>query len=94
MSGLSWAAENIIRVALARGVGAGYQQNRQKVKNEHQGEKGFGAGIGAGEFFPDEDAPEGGDHGSGLTDGVGDGDASVVGGDEIEDCAGGPYGAA
>ena len=57
VSGLSWTAENLIAVALARGVGAGYQQDCQKVENEHQGEEGFGAGIGAGEFFPDEDAP-------------------------------------
>ena len=92
--GQAGALEHSMGVALARGIGAGYQQDCQEVKDEHQGEEGFRAGIGAGEFFPDEDAPQGCDHGSGLTDGVGDSDAGVVGGDEIEDGAGGPYGAA
>ena len=78
---------------LPRGVGARDQKNREEVEDEHQSEKSLCTFIRAGEFFPDENAPEGGDHGSGLADGVGNCDAGEVGGDEIEDCAGGPDGA-
>ena len=92
------AAANIIcqRVyrSLARGAGAGDEQDCQDIKNEHHGEEGFCLFVCAGEFFPHEDAPERCDHGRGLADGVGYCDAGEICSDQIKNGSGGPYCAA
>src|ERR1035441_7728963 len=71
-------------------IGPGHQQDPQTVKDEHQSEGQPGRPPRACEFFPREYAPESGDHGRGLSDGVGNCYSSEAGGDQIENHADAP----
>src|ERR1700722_11520756 len=78
----------------ASSVGSGDEQNGEHIKNEHHRQVGLRALVGTGKFFPGENSPEGGDHGGGLADGIGNGDAGKISGDQVKDGTGGPDGAA
>src|SRR5260370_42610374 len=49
-----------------RGIGARHEENGKKIEEKHQGKICFGPAVGALEFLPNEDAPQGRDHRRGL----------------------------
>src|ERR1035437_10764963 len=68
----------------------GYQQDPQTVEDEHQDKVHLGLAGCAFKFLPGKDAPESGDHGRGLPNGVGNGYAGEAGSGQIEHHAGAP----
>src|ERR1700722_16227602 len=94
------AGRRMIRVFMAlmtgsaSSVGSGDEQNGEHVENKHKSQECLGFAVGTGKFFPGENSPEGGDHGGGLADGIGNGDAGKISGDQVEYGTGGPDGAA
>src|SRR6185503_5503830 len=74
-----------------RGEGDGAKAEDEEEK--HQDQELAGGTRGSGEFVPDEDSPESGDHGGALSDGVRDGRADVgmrLRSDEVGDRAATP----
>src|ERR1700730_8780424 len=82
------------QATLTRGVGAGNEQNREDIEDEHQREEGSRFSIRARKFLPSENSPERCDHGCRLTDCVRNRHAGKVRGNGEKDQAGGPYRAA
>src|SRR5271155_3279259 len=77
-------------ITILLAVGSGNEQNSETVEDEHQSKVHVGFARSAGEFFPGENAPESGDHGRGLTDGVGNGLTGELSGREVENGADAP----
>src|SRR5271154_1120329 len=65
-------------------MGKSNQDQGQQVGCEHGKQVHLRPGTRASELVPDENAPEGSDHGRRLSDRVGNGNANQAGGDKIE----------
>ena len=69
----------------------GHQQDSQTVENEHQDQVNLGFAGCTFKFLPGKNAPERGDHGSGLSNGVGNREGGCFSGNDIEDSPDAPY---
>src|SRR5580658_962344 len=66
------------------------QYKPDKETGKHRGDQTRGTSGRGAEFLPDENAPQGGDHGRALAQAVGNGEAGATRGDDVERHANAP----